>query len=236
MITSGTYRFAAKSFSRRRHRLASAMMLLSVVTSGSLGLAASPAYRSGTVDNINWEVRFNHLTPSGPAMVCQVQDRKPGAFCDGSETKEAAKVSGVEDRLIEIMNMPEIRSVSLAYYSFSNSRIKRALCEAAQKKDLHLRIYIDGSPENVSSVEELRSCSKNVVIQPVGLGFGRYIQHMKIFFASEMEDPRPLSQLTSEEAKQYAKSKAFAVSSSGNMSSYGTSLHFDNWLFLESEY
>lgn len=198
--------------------------------------AASPAYREGQVDNIKWEVRFNHLSPSGPANVCQVEDRKPGAFCDGSETREAARVSGVEDRLIEIMNLPEIRSVSLAYYSFSNSRIKRALCEAAQKKDLHIRIYIDGSPENVSSVEELKSCSANVVIIPVGLGFGRYIQHMKIFFASEMEDPRPLAQLSASEAKRYANSKAFAVSSSGNMSSYGTSLHFDNWLFFESDF
>jgi hypothetical protein len=198
--------------------------------------AASAPFRSGTTGNIKWEVRFNHLGPNGPTLVCQHPGEKAGAHCDGSEVKEAAANSGIEDRLIEIMNLPEIRSVSLAYYSFSNSRVKNALCDAAKNKNLHIRVYIDASPENVGSVQDLETCSPNVVIQPVGLGFGKYIQHMKIFLATTFEDPVPLADLSGNQAKSAAHSKAYVVSSSGNMSSYGTSLHFDNWIFYETEF
>lgn len=214
-------------------------ILLYIVGAGlmpSTANAITAPYRSGSVDNIKWEVRFNHLTSTGPSLVCNLPGKKAGAHCDGSETREAAKASGTEDRLIEIMNLPEIKSVKLAYYSFSNSRIRNALCEAAKNKNLHIRIYIDSSPENIGSVTELESCSSNVSIQPVGMGYGQYIQHMKIFLASELEDPVPLSELSGSLAKSAAKTKAYVVSSSGNMSGYGTSLHFDNWLFFETDY
>lgn len=212
------------------------LALMTLGLGAQASLASTPPFRSGQVDNIAWEVRFNHLDPNGPTLICNLKGQKAGAHCEGTETREAARLSGTEDRLIEIMNLPEIKSVALAYYSFSNTRIRRALCESAKSKNLKVRVYIDSSPANIESVRDLAECSPNVVIQPVGLGFGRYIQHMKIFLASELEDPVPLSELSGAQAFNAGKSKAFVVSSSGNMSGYGTSLHFDNWLIFETTF
>lgn len=202
--------------------------------------AASNPYAEGRVEKLNWELRVNHLSSEyEPGSVCNHEGQKAGAWCDDSDTKTARKLSGVEDRLEELMNLPEIRSVTMAYFSFSSSNMKRAMCDAAKNNKINITLYIDQS--NKETVQSMLDCSSRIKV--VGIGRGPYMAvpdshlfHMKIFIASTLPELAPLSELKTElsekEFKSASTATTYVVSSSGNMSGYGTSLHFDNWLFF----
>ena len=196
----------------------------------------SPAFGEGVAPgDLRWEVRFN--MPD-----CNHPGKKKGAWCKQSDSKKAAKKSGVEDRLKSWINDPNVKSLHLAYFSFSNSAVKKALCEGLKKRpDLFMTIYM-----NYDTVDYARSyfkkCSKtNVKVYSRGVGPfgtpGAHLQHSKIFLASEMKELKPLAYYTPGEKQMYTKaleSRIRFTSSSANMSSFGTNIYFENWLFLDA--
>ncbi len=206
--------------------------------------ALTQPYASGTAGELKWEVRFNHLSnTAGAGSVCDhtAQGKPRGAWCEPSDANNARAQVGIEDRLIQIMNEPDIKSVTLSYFSFSSTTIQNALCQAAQTKNLKVTIYIDQS--SAGSLAGLAACHTNIKVVGQGVGPfgapGSHLQHMKIFMASSLAEPTPLSDLTSlaPAQRQAAENgRTFLVSSSANMSSYGTSLHFDNWLIFEGKF
>src|SRR5690606_25542900 len=134
---------------------------------------------------------------------------------------------------------PKIKSITLAYFSFSNSTVRKALCQASVERGLKVTLYIH--MQNIASVSDWTNCPSGLgkVIErgrPFGTT-GGYLQHAKMFYASEVEDPLPLSMVSDEELRGGIKDTTFYfTSTSGNLSSNGTSLHFDNWIVFESKY
>lgn len=202
----------------------------------------SAPYASGQSGDLKWEVRFNHLSSTaGPGSVCDhtQKGKKKGVWCESTDSRNARKLSGIEDRLIEIMNLPEIKSVTLAYLSFSNTAMQNALCDAAVQKNLKVTIYVDSDTYDNGPIDTLRNCASEINIRSVGVGPfgtpGAHLHHIKTFLASTLENIEPLAEL-SNPTQAVRIGKTYIVSSSANMSSFGTGLHFDNWLFFETPY
>jgi hypothetical protein len=196
----------------------------------SLGTQAysSPEFAQGEFDGLKWEARFN--LPD-----CEHKGRKQGAWCKDSDKKAAATKSGVEEKLSSWINDPKIKSLYLAYFSFSNSTVRKDLCEAALSGK-PVTLYLDSGYEGSSYLREhpstKKDCGENFKIVFRGIPFGTpggHLQHMKIFMALEDKDLETAMKNTS-----LNKTVRF-TSSSANMSGYGTNIHLENWLFFQDK-
>lgn len=191
----------------------------------------SAPFASGEVSDLKWAVRFN--MPD-----CNHPGQKAGAWCESSDAAAAAKKSGIEDHLESWVNNPKVKSIKMAYFSFSNKNTVRMLCKAAVDRGLKAVLYIHGQ-SIVDNVNTLKNCSpQNIQVIERGTTFGTqngYLQHAKIFLASELENMKPQSDLTGQDAADALTSTVYIASSSANMSSYGTSLHFENWMFFDAK-
>lgn len=190
----------------------------------------SPPFASGEVTDLKWAIRFNFPD-------CNHPGQKPGAWCESTDATVSAKKSGIEDHLELWVNDPKVKSIKMAYFSFSNKNTVRMLCKAATDRGLKAVLYIHGQ-SIVDNVNTLKNCSpQNIQVIERGTIFGTqdgYLQHAKIFLASELENMKPQSDLTGQEATDAQASTVRVASSSANMSSYGTSLHFENWMFFDA--
>lgn len=188
-------------------------------------------FASGNFQGIDWEMRFNFPqcdhSAEGPF-------KKKGVFCTGLDAKAAAEFGGVEKELAEWANLPETKTIFVAYFSFSDKEVAKTLCDAANagKK---VRVFIHRENWTVGSVPTLRSCSPdNLKVYPRGTQLG-FLQHAKIFLASPFDEPLPLSMMPEDQRGGAADLVTRWTSSSANMSAFGTSLHFDNWLFFQAK-
>ena len=193
----------------------------------------SPPWRSGVAEgDLRWESRFNF-----PPCDYSAEGYPKGVYCRLPDKPAAVKKSGIEDSLTAWMNDPAIKSVHLAYFSFSNSGIRKALCKAATTRSLKVYVYIHR--QNLASLEELANCSSNIVVVPRGTEFGvGYLQHSKIFMASVEESPLALHEHVTSSAPEVVEavktSRTRFTSSSANMSANGTGMHLENWLLFDS--
>jgi hypothetical protein len=196
-----------------------------------------PRYATGQIEDVSWEARFNF-----PACDHSDDGRVAGAWCENGDQALSIELNGIESTLKSWIDDESVKSVTLAYFSFSNSNIARALCAAAEQRGLRVTLYIHNQQMNTPAVENLQTCSPDLVeVKPRGGTFGaagEFIQHAKIFMASEMRDPRPLTDLTDREDESEllaaSEGRMRFTSSSANMSGFGTSLHFENWLFFDT--
>ncbi|MCC7440746.1 MAG: hypothetical protein IT285_03875 [Bdellovibrionales bacterium] len=215
------------------------LFVLSALISASAQAAPAP-FASGESAGMKWEVRFN--LPD-----CNHPGQAPGAWCDFTDSGAAVEKSGVEAALREAMLAPTTKSVQMAYFSFSNKRVKKSICEAA-KVGKKVTIYIDqSSAAQLSNPEfqaadpncDMTALRANLRVVPRGKGpfgtEGAYLQHMKIFMASPLVNPKPLHEMSAAEASVAKETRTLVTSSSANMSSFGTNLHFENWLFLDAK-
>lgn len=190
----------------------------------------SPPFATGEFSGINWQVRFN--LPD-----CKHTGHPSGAWCAPDDRESAAIKSGIEAQLMQWIKNPKTKSITMAYFSFSNSRIKAALCEAANTRGVNIRLYLHN--QNMSTVEDLQTCAPEnlkVIARGTEFGFG-YLQHAKMFFVSEYSTPAPLSLMTdAAEKAALSKTGVHFISSSANLSTYGTSLHFENWIMFTTSY
>lgn len=181
----------------------------------------------GYTDGMFWEARFN--LPN-----CDHPPHKKNAFCLIGDQKAAAAESGIEAELEAWASEPEIKSLQLAYFSFSDNAVIRMLCNKAETRGLKVNIYLHNENMGTPGAKQLSTCSpSNIKVIPRGTEFGSgYLQHAKVFFASAETDPKPLHMLPEAQRLDAQTKVAHFTSSSANMSSFGTSLHFDNWLFF----
>ena len=207
------------------------ILLLCGISICAFSAEISKPFAQGTAANdLKWEARFN--LPD-----CSNEGGKTNAWCmQNKDMKKAVEKSGVEAKLAGWINDPKIKSLYMAYFSFSNVGVKKALCEGIQKRaDLKLNIYINyDSYETLTEYFSKCGANENVHIYSRGKGPfsspGAYLQHSKIFLALETPDLKSVSdssELSSERRIKF-------TSSSANMSSYGTNLHFENWLFFDA--
>lgn len=201
----------------------STLAALSISTSA---LATSAPFAKGSFANTNWELRFN-------LPVCSHEGQKKDVWCDFGDANASATKIGTEDRLIEMINAPKTKSIWLAYFSFSNSKVQEALCTAAKTKSLPINIFIH--TESYAAISQrFQGCGSSIRVYDRGKPFGSSeIQHIKVFLASETTDLNPMTSMSGAQQTDAAKTRVTFTSSSGNLSSFGTSLHFDNWMFLD---
>jgi hypothetical protein len=191
--------------------------------------AIAPPFAKGETNGLGWEVRFN-FPP------CEHEGKKKGVYCTIEDQQAAAKQSGVEDQLAAWANDPTIKSMTLAFFSFSDKPVINLLCEAANARNLKVTVYLHRENIPTPTAQTLATCSPNVQVVPRGTQFGTgYLQHAKIVLASELEDPLPLHLLPGEQRAAAAETTTRWTSGSANMSSFGTSLHLDNWIFFTAK-
>ncbi len=198
----------------------------------SNSLMASPPFAKGQNGDLKWELRFN-------LPVCDHAGQKKGAWCTSKDKSASVEYSGVEKRLRSWISNEKIKSIYLAYFSFSNTRMRQSLCYAAENRGLKVTIFINESNLESPNVIKLRNCSKNIKVIGKGKGpfgtKGAHLMHMKIFMASFTETIKPFHKYSDREKAELQNTPLYFTSSSANMSSNGTGLHFENWLFFNTK-
>lgn len=186
----------------------------------------SPPFASGQTGDLNWQLRFNF-----PVCDHSDQGQPAGAWCLPADDGPSTTKSGIVDLLNTWIDDPNVKSIRAAYFSFSNKKIVQRLCNAANQRGLKVKLYMHFE-QIMGQAQILSTCSPgNIQVIPRGKAFnepGGWLQHAKIFLASESEDPLPIS------AAGAASGRTRFSSSSANMSGYGLSLHFENWMFIEA--
>lgn len=173
----------------------------------------SPPFAAGVAEGITWELRLNRAQCAHPPH--------PSTYCKESDRSRVAEESGVEKKLLSWVKDPAVKSIKLSYFTFGSSSIAKALCEEAQTRALDIEIYLQTS--FVESLEKASGVYKKLLecavtspsLKVYGRGSNSWLNHAKIFLA---------------EGDDFARMS----SSSANLSGSGISLHYDNWLFLES--
>jgi len=203
--------------------------------------AEVPRFASGSFEDISWEARFNFPTCDHSA-----DGRRAGAWCESTDQQVSIDNNGVEAELQSWISDERIKAMQLAYFSFSNATIAEALCSAAADRGLKVNLFIHNQSMDSPAVRRMQDCMPELVkVTPRGGTFGadgEFIQHAKIFLASEMSSPMPLADaladesLSAEDRRLAAEGLVRFTSSSANMSGFGTSLHFENWLFFETNH
>jgi hypothetical protein len=174
--------------------------------------AVSAPYKANGVlpGGVKWDVRFN-MPP------CAHEGQAPGVWCTMDDFNPAQDQSGIVEKLKSWIMAPEVTEVNLAYFSFSNTAVRKAICEAAASKNLKATVYIHSQNIPTENVQALSTCHANVKVVSRGTEFGNgYIQHAKIFLAKTNNG------------------RVYFTSSSANLSSFGTGLHLENWLFFDA--
>lgn len=188
--------------------------LLNSAFLGLLGvLAAAPAFA---------QIKFD-LMHTDPA--CKHKGYQP-TFCEmTADMKDADQRSGMIDKinaqLDRALQNPKTSKVYIAYFSMSNKGVHKKICELLGQK-VPVRIVLDqGSSTNVSDLKANAACA------------GKDLSSLKTAF---------LGGLTSSPWRLHHNKFLFVDPgtgedvnvnfSSGNLSSFGTSLHMDHWVTM----
>ncbi len=193
--------------------------------------AGVPApFAKGDANGLFWEARFN-FPP------CDHPPHKKGTWCTTDDTKAAAAQSGVEAEIAAWASDPKVKSMQLAFFSFSDMPVIKTLCEAANARDIKITVYLHKQNIPTPSAQKLATCAPGkLTLVPRGTEFGTgYLAHAKIVLASEFTDPEPIHLMGDAERGAAEETVTHWTSGSANMSSFGTSLHLDNWLFFTAK-
>lgn len=225
------------AFTMRRSICTLVLTAASALTSGVVG-AQEPFATGRAEDGLRWKVRFN-------LPRCRHGGHVRDAWCKEGDATAAAQRSGIEAHLIDWASRAKTQSILMAYFSFSNKPVRKALCKAAGR-GVRVTLYIDQSNAERNNVRALDDCpdstpiaAENTTIVKKGKGPygapGSHLQHLKLFLVSDFATPIPLADVNSEdEYERNVTSRTRFTSSSGNLSSNGTSLHFENWIFFNA--
>ncbi len=181
---------------------------------------------------------FMHTKPN-----CQVPFPEMGegkfhkpTYCEGTSQKQVAADSGMEKRIVEMLDTtmkdPKNSKVFVAYFSFSNKVVQQKICDLSAA-GVSVRAFLDngsvGTIDNIimNNVKCLDANKKlNVKLSYLGgnttvnsetgsAGFWQ-LHHNKFMY---IDSGLNLVKINF---------------SSGNLSSFGTSLHLDHWVMLEA--
>jgi hypothetical protein len=208
-----------------------------------------------TEDGLKWQVYFNF-----PACDHSNDGRKKGAWCEPTDITESQASNGIEANLFNWIKDSDTKSIFISFFSFSNKNVAAALCaETSLRSELNVTIFLDKGEGQVGALvnniatldDELadpnskryvpgykKGCSERIRPRDTARGSGsfggdgNYLQHSKIFMALD-QAALPSGPAELNNWLKNTKKIRF-TSSSANMSSYGTTLHFENWLFFEA--
>jgi phosphatidylserine/phosphatidylglycerophosphate/cardiolipin synthase-like enzyme len=135
------------------------------------------------------------------------------AYCTGRDRAASGnREEAPQQRLVDWINDENLRSISLAFFSFSDSRVLGELCQAVER-GVQVRLVIDQANEQERAPKELKKCGAEII--PRGGTSGIDLAHIKLILF-ETSDDEVLR----------------LVFGSGNLSS-GTVLHHENWNFVQ---
>jgi hypothetical protein len=165
------------------------------------------------------------IEPSGlqhKPTYCAMEDTTPS-------TELSGMVKNINEQLDSVKDNAATARVSVAYFSFSNKLVQKKLCELS-KAGVNIRVFLDGGSSGtldqlIMTNPDCKDASGRLNVRLSYLGGhtdggagGIWRLHHNKFL---MIDPG-----TGEKVKMNF--------SSGNLSTFGTSLHLDHWVTMEA--
>lgn len=160
---------------------------------------------------------------------CKVPNKRP-TFCTKADAKALAAKAGMEARasgLIDLAEDVEKSKIVIAYYSFSNMTIFNKLCEKG-KQGFKIEGFFDNDykgegalPTRLASEcqgPDTETLGKNVKVYFLGDKVNTWRLHHNKFLIVDPGNGTPLS----------------INFSSGNLSPFGLSAHFDHWVLMRA--
>lgn len=190
-----------------------------------------------TTDALDNKITFDFIHTKQDCNVVQDGIQHKKTFClneNNEDLKKTTELSGMVDvalkQLDTTLQDPKNSSVFVAYFSFSNKGIQRKFCELSSK-GVQIRVFLDkGSTGQIDDVVMNSPACKdaagnlNVKLTYLGgntngdaAGGGLWQLHHNKFMLIEVPNK-----------------KVKLNFSSGNLSSFGTSLHLDHWVMVEA--
>lgn len=148
-------------------------------------------------------------------------------WCSKDDGKILAQKSGMEDRVREILSRaqdPATSKIVIAYFSFSNRSVFDALCEKG-KAGFSIEGFFDVSYRTLMPADLAKSCQG-----PAG-------GNVKVHFLGQVSQEPFIWRLHHNKFLLVEPGDGTPVSvnfSSGNLSSFGLSVHFDHWALLKA--
>ena len=148
-------------------------------------------------------------------------------FCNGAtDMKPSAEATGLEKKITglldRVLKNPKTASVYAAEYSFSDSAIQQKMCELG-KAGVAVEVYVDNASSGNIAFTQKPECQldpANPNLKGFVLGgftnFPEWRLHHNKTVIIDAGDGSPVD----------------IAFSSGNLSSFGVSLHMDHWVFL----
>ncbi len=146
------------------------------------------------------------------------------------------KINPTDTRPIENLTASELRAIDpvnsklfVAYLSFSNKAIQRKICDLASL-GIKVRIFLDGGSgptktNPIGQIDELimnnKACNQNVKLSYLGGSTDTKVAAWQLHHNKFLMIEAP-------------NKKVIMNFSSGNLSSYGTSLHLDHWVTIKA--
>ncbi len=176
-------------------------------------------------------ISFDFMHTKQNCAVVEGNITHKSTYCTGDKMAEATELSGMVKRINEQLDTtlanPKGSKVSVAYFSFSNKGVQKKLCEIASK-GVTIRIFLDGGSAGqadellLNNPACLENGKSNVTMSYLGgqtnggAGGVWRLHHNKFLM---IDTGGPIVKLNF---------------SSGNLSSFGTSLHLDHWVMTEA--
>lgn len=170
------------------------------------------------------ELQLMHTKP-----VC-AHEGKTAAWCTYDDLIPSSEASGMVANInaqIELAVDPATAKIFVAYFSFSNKPIFKKLCERAAA-GVPIEFFLDSSYRGNKLAADLQACGtqNNVRLHFIGKmdvsnpgGIIWRLHHNKFLIVDTGVPTEPVK----------------INFSSGNLSAYGTSLHFDHWVTVTAE-
>lgn len=168
------------------------------------------------------DLQLMHTTP-----VCNHEGKTP-AWCTYEDLVPSANAAGMVNKInaqIDLAVDPAKAKIFVAYFSFSNKPIFKKLCEKATA-GVPIEFFLDSSYRGNKLANDLVACGPS---------------NVRLHFIGKMDTSNP-----SDIIWRLHHNKFLIVDSgdgqpvkinfsSGNLSAYGTSLHFDHWVTITAE-
>ncbi|MCC6138442.1 MAG: hypothetical protein IT287_07395 [Bdellovibrionaceae bacterium] len=169
------------------------------------------------------DLQLMHTKP-----VCAHEGKTP-AWCTYDDLIPSSDASGMVTNInaqIDLAVDPLKAKIFVAYFSFSNKPIFKKLCERAAA-GVPIEFFLDSSYRENKLAADLKACGPN--------------QNVKLHFIGKMDVSNPNDIIWRLHHNKFlivdsGEGESVKINfSSGNLSAYGTSLHFDHWVTVTAD-
>jgi phosphatidylserine/phosphatidylglycerophosphate/cardiolipin synthase-like enzyme len=168
------------------------------------------------------DLQLMHTKP-----LCNHEGKTP-AWCTYEDLKPSSEASGMVDKInaqIDLAVDASKAKIYVAYFSFSNKPIFKKLCEKATA-GIPIEFFLDSSYRGNKLAADLLACGPN---------------NVRLHFIGKMDTSNPSDIIWRLHHNKFlivdsGNGQPVKINfSSGNLSAYGTSLHFDHWVTVTAE-